>query len=78
MNGDYDNSNDGRRMAYCGTRQVWGGNEPFGLHVTDRRQHVYCIGKSGTGKTTLLRNLIIQDIEMGRGVGVIDPHGDLR
>ena len=35
------------------------------------------IGKSGTGKTTLLRNLIVQDIEAGHGVAVIDPHGDL-
>ena len=47
------------------------------LSPADRRQHLYAIGKSGTGKTTLLRNLIIQDIEAGRGVGVIDPHGDL-
>ena len=38
---------------------------------------MYCIGKTGTGKTTLLRNLILQDIYNGQGVGVIDPHGDL-
>jgi hypothetical protein len=50
---------------------------PFGLLPADRRQHVYCVGKSGAGKTTLLRNLISQDIENGHGVGVIDPHGDL-
>jgi hypothetical protein len=50
---------------------------PFGLSPADRRQHLYIIGKSGTGKTTLLRNLIIQDIYAGRAVGVIDPHGDL-
>jgi hypothetical protein len=41
------------------------------------RQHLYIIGKTGTGKTTLLRNLILQHIAMGHGVGVIDPHGDL-
>jgi hypothetical protein len=50
---------------------------PFGLSAADRRQHLYVVGKSGTGKTTLLRNLILQDIAAGRGVGVLDPHGDL-
>lgn len=55
----------------------WGGDRAFGISQGDRRQHVYVIGKSGTGKTTLLRNAILQDIEAGRGVGVIDPHGDL-
>jgi hypothetical protein len=60
-----------------GTREVWGGEIPFGLGVADRRQHLYVIGKSGTGKTALLRNSIIQDIAAGHGVGVIDPHGDL-
>jgi hypothetical protein len=43
----------------------------------DRHHHVYTIGQTGTGKTTFLRNAIAQDIEAGRGVGVIDPHGDL-
>jgi hypothetical protein len=60
-----------------GERDVWGDTNPFGLSVPDRRQHLYIIGKSGTGKTTLLQNAIIQDIAAGRGVGVIDPHGDL-
>lgn len=50
---------------------------PFGISRADRRQHLYAIGKTGTGKTTLLKNLICQDIANGRGVGVIDPHGDL-
>jgi hypothetical protein len=63
--------------VYIGNRHVWGGTEPFGLHVADRRHHVYCLGKTGTGKTTLLENLIVQDLQAGRGVGVIDPHGDL-
>lgn len=56
---------------------AWTGDHPFGISQADRRQHVYVIGKSGTGKTTLLRNAILQDIGAGRGVGVIDPHGDL-
>jgi DNA helicase HerA-like ATPase len=52
-------------------------DEELRLSVEDRRQHVYVIGKTGSGKSTLLRNLILQDIEAGRGVGLIDPHGDL-
>jgi Type IV secretion-system coupling protein DNA-binding domain len=63
--------------TYIGNRKVWGGEKPFGISRLDRRQHVYIIGKTGTGKTTLLRNLICQDIERGKGVGLIDPHGDL-
>jgi len=50
---------------------------PFGLSDTDRRQHLYVVGKSGTGKSTLLKNLIVQDIQAGEGIALIDPHGDL-
>jgi hypothetical protein len=60
-----------------GVREEWGENHPFVLQPHDRRHHLYTIGKSGTGKTTFLHNLIIQDICAGHGVGVIDPHGDL-
>lgn len=60
-----------------GVRDGWGVETPFALSSHDRRHHLYAIGKSGTGKTTLLRNLILQDIAAGHGVGVIDPHGDL-
>src|SRR5689334_18811988 len=65
------------QTAYIGIRDVWEGTEPFGLSAEDRRQHMYVIGKTGTGKSTLLRNLILQDLYAGRGVGLIDPHGDL-
>ena len=64
-------------ISYIGTRFIWGQEKFFGLQGEDRRQHLYVIGKTGTGKTTLLKNLIVQDIAAGRGVGVIDPHGDL-
>jgi len=43
----------------------------------DRRRHFYIIGQTGTGKTSLIRDMIRQDIENGEGVAVIDPHGDL-
>ena len=49
----------------------------FGIKPDDRRRHMYIIGKTGTGKTTLLRNMIIQDIKNGEGLAVLDPHGDL-
>lgn len=60
-----------------GIRHGWGHDSPFGLMDRDRRHHCYVIGKTGTGKTTLLKNLIAQDIEAGRGLGILDPHGDL-
>ncbi len=43
----------------------------------DRRRHMYIIGKTGTGKTEFLKQMIMQDIKNGEGVGVVDPHGDL-
>ena len=47
------------------------------LNAEQRSRHMYLIGASGTGKSTLLLNLIAQDIRSGQGVGVLDPHGDL-
>jgi hypothetical protein len=49
----------------------------FGVFTDDRRRHLFVVGKTGMGKTTLLRNLILSDISAGRGVAIIDPHGDL-
>ncbi|MEK7493895.1 MAG: DUF87 domain-containing protein, partial [Patescibacteria group bacterium] len=48
----------------------------FGIKTVDRRNHMYVIGKTGTGKTTLLRNMMISDILAGNGVAVVDPHGE--
>lgn len=42
----------------------------------DRLRHFYCIGQTGTGKSTLLKEMIIQDVQMGHGVCMIDPHGN--
>ena len=47
------------------------------IHAPDRRHHQYIVGKSGTGKTTLIKNMTIQDMRAGSGVAVVDPHGDL-
>lgn len=52
-------------------------NQAFGIKQADRLFHAYLIGKTGTGKSTLLETLALQDIRTGRGCAVIDPHGDL-
>jgi hypothetical protein len=49
----------------------------FGIKTDDRRRHIYVIGKTGMGKSTLLENMIESDIRAGKGVALIDPHGDL-
>jgi len=49
----------------------------FGIKTDDRRRHMYLIGKTGMGKSTVLENMIIDDIRAGHGVAVVDPHGDL-
>jgi MinD-like ATPase involved in chromosome partitioning or flagellar assembly len=40
-------------------------------------RHIWCVGKTGTGKSTMIANMVIDDFKKGRGVAVIDPHGDL-
>ena len=49
----------------------------FGIKTDDRRRHFYVIGKTGMGKSVMLENMAIQDIRQGRGIGFIDPHGEL-
>lgn len=51
-------------------------NRKFGIKLDDRRRHMYVVGKTGMGKTTLLENMVLNDIYAGHGVGVVDPHGD--
>ncbi|HOZ36642.1 MAG TPA: type IV secretion system DNA-binding domain-containing protein [bacterium] len=49
----------------------------FGIRRDDRRRHFYVVGKTGMGKTAMLSNMIIQDIQRGEGLAVVDPHGEL-
>ena len=48
----------------------------FGIKIDDRRRHMYIVGKTGMGKTGMLRNMAIQDIQQGRGLAFVDPHGE--
>ncbi|HRY52587.1 MAG TPA: type IV secretion system DNA-binding domain-containing protein [Candidatus Portnoybacteria bacterium] len=48
----------------------------FGIKDIDRQRHVYVVGKTGTGKTTLLENMAKQDIQSGKGLAIVDPHGE--
>ncbi|MEX1052259.1 MAG: DUF87 domain-containing protein [Patescibacteria group bacterium] len=62
---------------YIGQGYYRGVRRPVHIDDDDRRRHVYIIGKTGTGKSYLLQDMAIQDIKDGKGVCVIDPHGDL-
>jgi len=53
-----------------------GENREFGIKLDDRRRHIYVLGKTGVGKSTLLENMIINDIRDGKGVAFLDPHGE--
>jgi hypothetical protein len=54
-------------------------NQPitFGIKRSDRRNHLYILGKTGTGKSTLLETLMLDDLQKGFGFALLDPHGDL-
>ena len=64
-------------MAVLGQTEFRGHRQRFGILPEDRRRHLAIVGKTGMGKTTLLHHLILSDIRAGRGVALLDPHGDL-
>lgn len=64
-------------VSILGKTNFRGSNSNFGIKPLDRRRHLYIIGKTGMGKSTLLENMIFSDIQAGRGLAVVDPHGDL-
>src|SRR3989344_2886351 len=63
-------------ITYFAQTNFRGENKKFGIKVDDRRRHMYVVGKTGMGKTTMLENMVIDDIRAGRGVCVVDPHGE--
>lgn len=66
-----------RDVTYFARTNFRGGNQIFGIKRKDRRQHLYILGKSGTGKSALISNLVIQNIWNGEGLCLVDPHGEL-
>ncbi len=62
-------------ITYFGQTDSRGRRTPFGIKAPDRSRHMYVIGKTGMGKSTVLENMAIQDIQNGNGVCFIDPHG---
>jgi len=69
-------SNIAKEGMLLGHSVYRGVDVPIRIKEADRRRHLYVIGKSGTGKSVFLQNLAIQDIQNGKGVCIIDPHGD--
>lgn len=64
-------------VTYIGITNYRNTNQRFGIKDQDRLQHIYVLGKSGTGKSTLLKSMAMQDILRGNGVCILDPHGDV-
>ncbi|MBN2086871.1 type IV secretion system DNA-binding domain-containing protein [Candidatus Peregrinibacteria bacterium] len=64
-------------LTIIGKTNFRGHRELFGIKAVDRRRHIYIIGKTGMGKSVLLENMVYSDVRAGKGVAVVDPHGDL-
>ncbi len=73
MRYEHDHEKD---IIYFGQTNFRNGMRKFGIKTDDRRRHMYMVGKTGMGKTTLLENMILADIYAGHGCAYIDPHGD--
>lgn len=69
-----DLSREGLLLGYNEYREE---KKDIRIKADDRRRHAYIIGQTGTGKSALLSNMVLQDINNGEGVGLLDPHGDL-
>jgi type IV secretory pathway TraG/TraD family ATPase VirD4 len=65
------------RLTIFAHTNFHGTSRLFGIRQADRRAHMYVIGKTGTGKSTLLETMMRQDIQAGDGFALLDPHGDL-
>lgn len=63
-------------ITFLGKTTFRNQRKKFGIRPDDRRRHVYVIGKTGMGKTVLLENMAIQDIQRGNGMAFVDPHGE--
>ncbi|MBV8977711.1 MAG: type IV secretory system conjugative DNA transfer family protein [Alphaproteobacteria bacterium] len=64
-------------VSYFARTNHHGNSRSFGIRQADRLSHIHVIGKTGTGKSTLLKSLVLQDMVASRGFALVDPHGDL-
>lgn len=64
-------------VSFFGVTNYHNNHVKFGITREDRRRHLYLVGKSGSGKSKLMELLIKEDLDSGRGIGLLDPHGDL-
>ncbi len=67
---------ENKEVNFFGETTFRNEKKKFGVKTDDRRRHIYVVGKTGMGKTVMLENMAIQDIQSGQGVGFIDPHGE--
>ena len=66
-----------QNLGYClATIYFRGVKKPIRIALTDRQRHMYVVGQTGTGKSTFLENLALQDMLSGNGFAFVDPHGD--
>ena len=66
---------DPEKITFFAKTDARGKNVSFGIKARDRQRHMYIVGKTGMGKSTLLENMAVQDIQNGEGMAFIDPHG---
>jgi hypothetical protein len=66
---------DPEKITFFAKTDARGQEIPFGIKAKDRQRHMYVVGKTGMGKSTLLENMAAQDIQNGEGIAFIDPHG---
>lgn len=72
-----ENEEEQKRINFFARTEFRNGTATFGIKKDDRRKHIYIVGKTGTGKSTMIANMAINDMRNGEGVAVVDPHGDL-
>ncbi|MDR0607371.1 MAG: DUF87 domain-containing protein [Candidatus Peribacteria bacterium] len=74
---DVERFPDMKKLTVLGDTDYRGDKIRFGIKEEDKFRHVYIVGKTGTGKSTFISNMIISDMQAGNGICVLDPHGEL-
>ncbi|MDR0370060.1 MAG: type IV secretion system DNA-binding domain-containing protein [Candidatus Peribacteria bacterium] len=72
-----ETASDSKTLTVLGNTDYRGDKIRFGIKEEDKFRHVYIVGKTGTGKSTFISNMIISDMQAGNGLCILDPHGEL-